>query len=219
MDIEGLGRKTVSQLVDLGKVSQPSDLASLTKEDMLELDLFAERSADNFVHAVEEAKGSRTADRLLFGLGIPMVGQVGARLLLSRFKTFSELAGAAVDEMVAIHGIGPEIAGQVRSFFQEPGNREETEKLWKIFRPLAVPGYERDDLAGKTFVLTGALEGFTRDEAKARIEALGGKATGLVSKNTDYVVAGADPGSKLEKARELGVTVLDEEQFREMIEK
>ncbi len=217
MDIEGLGRQTVSQLVDLGKVTFPSDLGSLEKDDLLELDLFADKSAENFVKAVVEGKGTRTSDRLLFGLGIPMVGQVGAQLLMSRFNDFGQLAEATEEEMLAIHGIGPEIAGQVSSFFQGPENLREAERLWAMFTPQSVAAPYSTDLAGKTFVLTGALDKFTRDEAKKLVQGHGGKVTGSVSKKTDYVVAGADPGSKLTKAEELGVTVLSEADFVELL--
>ncbi|UCF88932.1 MAG: NAD-dependent DNA ligase LigA [bacterium] len=219
MDIEGLGMRTVSQLVERGKVAVPSDLDSLTKEDLLDLDLYADKSAENLLKAIAGAKRSRTADRLLFGLGIPMVGRVGAKLLMGRFQTPADLVNASEEEMLRIHGVGPEIASQVRSFFQESGNLAEAEKLWNIFQPLPVSGSERDDLAGKIFVLTGTLDNYSRDEAKERIEALGGKVTGSVSRKTDYVVAGADPGSKLEKARELGVKVLTEKEFLKLIEK
>jgi DNA ligase (NAD+) len=217
MDIEGLGRKTVSQLVDLGKVTFPSDLGYLVKDDLLELDLFADKSAENFVKAIVEAKGTRTSDRLLFGLGIPMVGQVGAQLLMSRFMDFGLLAEATEEEMLAIHGIGPEIAGQVSSFFQGPGNLQEAGRLWAMFTPQTVSAPHSMDLAGKTFVLTGTFDNFTRDEAKKLVQGQGGKVTGSVSKKTDYVVAGADPGSKLTKAEELGVTVLSEDEFVELL--
>jgi len=219
MDIEGLGMRTVSQLVDGKKVSVPSDLAALTKEDLLDLELYADKSADNLLYAIAATKGAMTSDRLLFGLGIPMVGQVSARLLMARFQTLADLVDAEEESMLAIHGIGPEITGQIRSFFSEPGNVEEAGKLWAIFEPQAVPGAETKDLAGKTFVLTGALDRFTRDEAKELIEKRGGKVTGSVSKKTSYVVTGADPGSKLEKAREMGITVLTEEEFKEIIGK
>ena len=217
MDIEGLGMKTVSQLVDSNKVSVPSDLSALTMDDLLSLDLYADKSAQNLLDAIADAKGSRTSDRLLFGLGIPMVGRVSARLLMGRFKTVDGLTGADEENMLAIHGVGPEIARQVHSFLKEPGNVEEAGKLWDIFQPQEVSVPESGNLAGKTFVLTGALERFTRDEAKGRIESMGGKVTGSVSKKTDYVVAGTDPGSKMGKAREIGVKVLSEEEFREMI--
>jgi len=217
MDIEGLGMRTVSQLVESEKVHVPSDLDTLTKEDVLELELYAEKSARNLLDAIEGAKGSRTADRLLFGLGIPMVGSVGAKLLMRHFATLEDLAGAGEERMLAIRGVGPEIAGQVASFFREPGNLLEAEKLWRVFRPLPVSGHERDVLTGRTFVLTGALEGFTRDEAREMIEAAGGKVTASVSKKTDYVVAGTDPGSKLRKAREIGVKVISEDELLELL--
>jgi len=217
MDIEGLGMKTVSQLVDRGKVTVPSDLESLTMESLLELDLYAEKSAHNLLEAIEGAKRSRTSDRLLFGLGIPMVGKVGARLLMSRFAAISDLAGAEEETMLQIRGIGPEITGQVLSFFAEAGNLEEAGRLWRIFEPRAVSGPEEADLDGKTFVLTGTLERYTREEAKEKIENRGGIVRGSVSARTDYVVAGEDPGSKMGKALELGIKILSEEEFLEMI--
>jgi len=217
MDIEGLGIRTVSQLVDQGKVNLPSDLDALTKDALMDLELYAEKSSVNLLDSIGEAKKSRTSDRLLFGLGIPMVGRVGARLLMARFQTLANLMAADEENMLQIHGIGPEITGQVSSFFLEPGNAEEAERLWAIFQPLSVSGPETDDLVGKTFVLTGTLENFTRSEAKERIENRGGKVTGSVSKKTDYVMAGKDPGSKLEKAVKLGVEILTEEEFLKLI--
>jgi DNA ligase (NAD+) len=219
MDIEGLGMKTVSQLVDREKVTIPSDLDSLTMDSLLELELYADKSAQNLLDSIEAAKRSRTSDRLLYGLGIPMVGKVGAKLLMSRFQTLNDLAGADEEAMLKIRGIGPEITGQVLSFFRETGNLEEARKLWSIFEPRAVSGPEVADLAGKAFVLTGTLERYTRDEAKKKIENRGGKVTGSVSSRTDYIVAGHEPGSKMAKARNLGVTVLDEDEFEEMVGK
>jgi DNA ligase (NAD+) len=218
MDIEGLGMRTVSQLVDRKKVTVPSDLNTLTKDDLLDLELYADKSADNLLDSISEARRSRTTDRLLFGLGIPMVGKVGARLLMGRFQALADLMNADEEEILNIHGIGPEIAGHVRSFFMEPGNREEANKLWDIFQPQAVSGPETSDLAGKTFVLTGTMEKYTREEARQKIENRGGRVTGSVSKKTDYVVAGTDPGSKMEKAREMGVKVLTEKEFLDLIE-
>ena len=218
MDIEGLGMKTVSQLVDREKVTVPSNLEALTKDDLLDLELYADKSAENLLDSIREAKRSRKADRLLFGLGIPLVGKVGARLLMSRFQTFPELSVAPEEEMIQIHGIGPEMAGQVVSFFRETGNAEEAGRLWDIFQPQAVSGPETTDLSGKTFVLTGTMEKYTREEGRQMIENRGGKVTGSVSKKTDYVVAGADPGSKLEKAKELEIEVLTEKQFMKLIQ-
>ncbi|UCF31271.1 MAG: NAD-dependent DNA ligase LigA [bacterium] len=217
MDIEGLGMKTVSQLVDGGKVKLPSDLYTLTMEEVLQLDLYAEKSAENLLKALESTRGTRTADRLLFGLAIPLVGIVVARILMGAFSTVEDLLNANEERMVAIAGIGPEIAYQVRAFLSEPGNRSEARILWEILSPLTVSGPETTDLAGKTFVLTGTLESFARSEAKVRIENRGGKVTGSVSSKTDYVVAGADAGSKLDRARELGVQVLNETEFLALI--
>ncbi len=217
MDIEGLGMRTVSQLVDNGKVKLPSDLYALTKEDLLQLQLYAEKSTENLLAALESTKQTRTADRFLFGLAIPLVGRVVARALMGAYTTIADLVHASQEQMTEIAGIGPEIAAQVSSFFSDPRNRAEAIKLWEILLPRAVSGPETHDLAGKTFVLTGALERFTRSEAKERIENRGGKVTGSVSSKTDFLVAGGDPGSKLEKAMELGVQILDERQFLELV--
>ena len=217
MDIEGLGMRTVSQLVDRKMVAFPSDLASLTAEDLLALDLYAEKSAANLVMAVEAARGSISADRWLFSLGIPLVGRVVARLLMERYTTPADLMEATEEDMNLISGIGPGIAASVRAFFGEPRNRAEAEKLWEIFQPSPVYAPETGNFQDMTFVLTGSMERLTRREAKEVIEDRGGRVTGSVSRKTDYVVAGADPGSKLDKAVELGVKILNEDGFLKLM--
>lgn len=219
MDIEGLGMKTVSQLVDRDMVRVPSDLYGLGSDDVLHLELFADKSARNLIDAIQGTIQNRYSDQLLFALGIPLVGKVVSRLLMAYHKSLDDLIWASEQEgrLAEIPGIGPEIEAQVRSFFKELRNRDEAKKLWRIIKPLAVPGPETTSLVGKTFVLTGTLERYTREEARQKIENRGGKVTGSVSKKTDFVVTGTDPGSKLEKARELGVKDLKEKDFLEMI--
>ena len=218
LDIEGLGTRTVSQLVDRGLVNDPADLYKLNRGQILDLDLFAEKSADNLLASLERSKDTTWA-RLLFALGIPLVGSHVARVLARRFSTPDDLQRAGEEELTAVHEIGPGIAQSVAAFFAEAENRNVIQRLLAAgIRPAAEGGAKGTSLEGRTFVLTGALEGFTRVEARERIESMGGRVTASVSKKTDYLVAGADPGSKLEKAGELGVEVLDEEAFRRLLE-
>jgi DNA ligase (NAD+) len=219
MDIEGLGRKTVSQLVDRGMVSDPADLYSLTKEKIFSLDLFAEKSADNLLESLEKSKDTNWA-RGLFSLGIPHVGRYVARVLASQYTTPADLMYVSAENLQEIPEVGPSIAVSVKAFFNEQVNQNVLQRLqkagvqWHMGERQSI-GIAFDD---KNFVLTGTLEEFTRDDVTERIQALGGRVTTSVSKKTDFVVAGTGPGSKLEKARELGITVLTEAEFREMIE-
>jgi DNA ligase (NAD+) len=217
MDIEGLGMKTVSQLVDRGIVDDPADLYAMTKEEILDLDLFAEKSAANLLESLERSKDTTWA-RLLYSLGIPLVGTHVAKVLAARFTTPDDLSRAAAEDLIGIDEVGPGIAQSVTAFFGEDRNIEVLERLENAgVRTRPVSGTGKGGLEGKNFVLTGAMERYTREEARELIENLGGRVTGSVSSRTDYVLAGADPGSKLEKARELGVTVLSEEDFEKMI--
>ncbi|MEZ4649262.1 MAG: NAD-dependent DNA ligase LigA [Candidatus Eisenbacteria bacterium] len=226
LDIEGVGDSLVEQLVDRGLVTDPTDLYSLRKEALVELERMGDKSAQNIVTAIEASRTPSLA-RFVLGLGIKHVGGTAARLLAERFGSLDALKNATEEEMVETPGIGPEIAGSVRRFF----SREETLALLAKFeRAGVVPltqepvlphsGGDDDDapLAGKTFVLTGTLARRTRDEAAEAIRALGGKVTSSVSKKTDFVVAGEAAGSKLEKAQNLGITVLDEAAFESLLE-
>jgi DNA ligase (NAD+) len=211
MDIEGVGEKIVDQLVTHGLVRRPSDLYALTKDQLVNLERMGELSATNLVSAIEASK-ARPLDRALMALGVPMVGESTARDLARYFGSLDAIMGATVPELTGVPGVGDNVAQAVRAFFDEPGNVEEIERLRA--RGVQFPGGARvangTAFVGKTFVLTGTLPTLSRDAAKARIEAAGGKVTGSVSKKTDYVVVGADAGSKLEKAVELGVPTLDE---------
>ena len=218
MDIEHLGDAVAAELVDRGLVSDFADLYRLTAEHVMRLEGFAERSAKNLVEAIAASRGRGLA-RLLGGLGIPGVGEHVARLLADRFQRLDSLAKASADEIGRVRGIGPEIARSVARFFADKGNRRMIERLAaagvSTVERRAASG--RGPLAGKTFVLTGALEGLTRDAAKDLIERAGGRVTDAVSRKTDYLVVGAEPGDKLDEARHFGVRELDERAFAALV--
>jgi DNA ligase (NAD+) len=212
LDVDGLGEKLVDQLVERGLVQRVSDVFALDAETLAGLERMGEKSAENLVAALARAKQTTLA-RFLIALGIRHVGEGVAELLAGHFGDLDPLLAASREELEAVPGVGPTIAESVARFFADARNHAEVEKLRErgVRWPKA-PARRRGEgpLAGKTFVLTGTLAGMSRADAKERIEARGGKVSGSVSKKTDYVVAGSDPGSKLERARELGVEVLDE---------
>jgi len=219
LDIEGLGEETAKLLVERGLVEVVPDLFDLRPEQLTPLEGFAETSANNLVGAIDAARSTELS-RFLHGLGIPEVGVAVARDLAAHFGSMEALRGADEESLQEVPGVGPVMAGRIVEFFAEPHNAANLDRLLAEMRELRAPPRPRSDggLAGKTFVFTGGLAQMSRDEAKRRVEALGAKATGSVSGKTDYVVAGEDPGSKLEKAKELGVTVLDEAAFLELLE-
>jgi DNA ligase (NAD+) len=214
MDIEHLGEAVVEQLVERGLVQDFADLYRLTVAQLTELERLAEKSATNLVSAIAASRGRGLA-RVLYALGIRFVGERAARLLADHFGSIERVASATVEEISEIHGIGPRIAESVRLFFDQPANQKAVEHLREVGVVLeeATRSAGPKPLAGKTFVLTGTLDRMSRDEAKARIARLGGRVTSSVSRKTDYVVAGAEAGSKLEDAKRLGVAVLDEAAF------
>jgi len=220
LDVDGLGEKLVEQLVDGGFVSRVSDVFALERDTLIGLERMAEKSADNLLAALERARET-TLPRFLVALGIRHVGAGVADLLAAHYGDLDPLMAADREELEGIPGVGPTIAESVARFFSEERNRAEVERLrrlgvrWPAGRPRVA---RKGPLAGKSFVLTGALEGLTRDEARERIEAAGGRVTSSVSRKTDYVVAGAEPGSKLRKAEELGVAILDQEGFEKLFE-
>ncbi|MEK7294326.1 MAG: NAD-dependent DNA ligase LigA [Nitrospirota bacterium] len=221
LNIEGLGKKTVAQLVEEKLVNNLADLYRLKKEQLLELDGFADRSASLLLNAIEHSK-EVSLDRFLMGLGIRQVGQHIARVLAEHFKTLDAIMVADRETFESVHEIGPEIAASLESYFKEGHNRKVIEQLRTLGLSVEdVPQISQDarPLAGKTFVFTGGLERFGRDEAKRRVEQLGGRAASSVSKQTDYVVAGPDAGSKLNQAKKLGVKILTEAEFAALIEK
>ena len=220
MDIEGLGEKLIDQLVSSGLVSRFADLYELTVEKLAALERMGQKSAENVVAAIQESK-SRSLARLLNALTIRHVGTRVASILAERFQTMSALQTATVDELSEVDEVGPIIAESVYNFLHNEHGTETIESLAAAGVNLGVQE-EKDSapvqkpLAGKTFVVTGTLENFTRDEIQELIERLGGRATSSISKSTDYLVAGEKAGSKLEKAKKLGVTVLTESEFDAM---
>jgi DNA ligase (NAD+) len=220
MDIEGLGDKLVDQLVDGGIVRTLPDLYKLGVAKLAALERMADKSAANLVAAIEASKHATLA-RFLYALGVRHVGEATAKDLARHFGALDRLLDASVDELLQVRDVGPVVAQSIRTFFDQPHNREVVEQLraagvhWDEHD--GAPPSARLPLAGKTFVLTGTLPTLTRDEAKAMLEAAGAKVAGSVSKKTDYIVAGDAAGSKLDKARELGVAVLDETELRELL--
>lgn len=214
LDIEGLGEETAKLLVEQELVRRVPDLFELTADQLMELEGFAELSATNLVSAIDAARSTELA-RFLHGLGIPEVGVAVARDLARAFGTMDALRAADEETLVRVDGVGPIMAGRIVEFFAEPHNAANLDRLLSYMRELTAPDrpVEGGALDGKTFVFTGGLDSMSRGDAKKRVEALGAKATGSVSKKTDYVVAGTDPGSKLDKAESLGLTVLDEAGF------
>ncbi|HZR67262.1 MAG TPA: NAD-dependent DNA ligase LigA [Terriglobales bacterium] len=217
MNIDGMGDALVNQLTERGIVKDIADLYKLTKEKLLSLERMGDKSAENVLREIDNSK-KLPLERVIYGLGIRFVGERTAQFLAEHFGDMSALEKATEEELQQVEEVGPRIAKSIVEFFAEPKNRELVEELRAA--GLTFKGKKRERgtrLAGKTFVLTGTLANYTRDEAKKMIEDAGGKVAGSVSKKTDYVVAGSDAGSKLEKARELGVQVLDEEGMEELV--
>jgi len=222
MDIEGLGEAMVDQLVERALVRDPADIYFLTKEQLLSLERMGDKSATNLLSAIAGSK-RQPLDRLLFALGIPHVGAHVAEVLASRFSSLEDIQRASAEELSEIEGIGPVIAQSIAVFFRQEQTAQVMEKLRRAGvapparRRAAAPA--KGPLAGKSFVFTGELTGFTREEAEELVRRRGGRASSSVSKKTDYVVVGESPGSKYQKAQDLGVTIIDEAAFRRLIEK
>ena len=220
LDIEGLGDRLVEQLVDAGIVHTPADLFKLGLGSLAALDRMADKSATNVLAALERARNT-TLERFIYALGIRHVGESTARDLARHFGGIDAVMNASEDELLQVSDVGPVVAASIQRFFAEPHNREVVDALraagvrWTEGPP-AKPA--AGALAGRTFVLTGTLPHWTREQARERIESAGGKVAGSVSRKTDYVVAGAEAGSKLDRARELGVAILDEDQLKTLLE-
>jgi DNA ligase (NAD+) len=213
MDIDGLGEENVRRFLSEKLIADSADLYELTADRLSELEGFGEISASNLIQSLEASK-QQPFERVLYGLGIPGVGYVNARNLARHLRSMDALLGASEDELVAVEGIGPIMATTIAETLSEDRTRELIERFRGHGLKMEEEGPAapvEGPLVGKTLVLTGTLPNLTREDATQRIEAAGGKVTGSVSKKTDYLVAGADPGSKFTKAQELGTEVLDED--------
>ena len=217
MNIDGMGDALVTQLTDRGMVKNVADIYKLTKPDLLSLERMGDKSAQNVLDEIEASK-KLPLGRVIFGLGIRFVGERTAQFLAEHFGSIDALMNASLEELEDVNEVGPRIAESIREFFDEPRNRELIKRLRDAGLTFAGKKRERGTkLAGKTFVLTGTLAKYSRDEAKKLIEDAGGRVSGSVSKKTDYVVAGSDAGSKLDKAKELGVLVIEEAEMEKLI--
>jgi DNA ligase (NAD+) len=218
MDIDGLGSKIVDQLVDKQVVHTVADLYGLTMEDFLNLERLAEKSSQNLLDAIEKSKQTTLA-RFVYALGIRHVGEHVARVLAARFTTMEEIEEASVEELMEVDEVGPRVAESIRNFFGEPRNKEVVDNLTARGVRYIKPARRRarGALEGKVFVFTGGLRTMKRGDAKRLVEERGGTAASSVSKKVDYVVAGEDPGSKLDRARELGLEIISEEEFKNML--
>jgi DNA ligase (NAD+) len=218
MNIDGMGDALVNQLTDRGLVKNVADIYKLTKADLLSLERMGDKSAQNILGEIDNSK-TLPLERVIYGLGIRMVGERTAQFLAEHFGSMEALETATVEELQNVNEVGPRIAESIVEFFSIAANRKLVGRLREAGLTLTGKRKERGTkLAGKTFVLTGTLSHFTRDEAKKMIEDAGGKVTGSVSKKTDYVIAGADAGSKLDKAKDLGVKVVDEKEMEKILD-
>ena len=217
LNIEGMGDSLVNQLVESGMVKDVADIYSLTEADLMKLERMGKKSADNILNEIEGSK-KLPLERVIYGLGIRFVGERTAQFLAEYFGSIEALMAASEEELQQVNEIGPRVSAAIREFFDEPKNVALVKRLEKAGLKFTGEKKQRGTtLAGKTFVLTGTLPTYSRDEAKKMIEDAGGKVAGSVSKKTDYVVAGEDAGSKLDKARELGVAVIDEKEMEKLV--
>ena len=222
MDIEGFGDKLVEQLVERDWIKSPADIYALTREQLAGLERMGEKSAANLIDAVEKSKRT-TLPRLLYALGIPQVGEATALALAQNFGKLEQLLQADAARIQQVPDVGPIVAALVAAFVASPEHRAVIQRLqdlgvsWPDVEPLPTVASD-DTLVSQTFVVTGTLESMTREEAQEALIGLGAKVSKSVSKKTSYVVAGSEPGSKLQKAEELGVAVLDEKGFLALLE-
>ena len=218
MDIEGLGVKLIDQLVDKGLIKDVADIYYLEKEQLIELERMADKSAQNIIDAIEASK-TKPLSKFLYALGIRHVGETTAEDLARRFSRLDDFFHLSEEDLREVEGIGPEVSASVYQFFRDRKNKESIERLKKagvkLIESPKVTGKAK--LTGKTFVFTGALKSFGRDEARIIVESMGGMTASSVSKKVDFVVVGEDPGSKFDKAKELGIKTLTEEEFKKMI--
>jgi DNA ligase (NAD+) len=219
MNMDGVGPQTIDALMDAGLIADPADLYFLKKEDVLNLDRFAEVSAQNLIDAIQSRR-SVPLSKFIYGLGIQHVGEETARVLAQHFHTLNAVAAASEEELTQVPDVGPVVARSIAEWFAKPYNREMLEKFEKAGLDIQqVKGPAKGPLSDKSFVVTGTLDSMGREEAEEKIRQRGGKVSGSVSKATDYVVVGADPGaSKITAAKKHGTQILDEEEFRKMLE-
>jgi DNA ligase (NAD+) len=216
MNIEGMGEALVNQLADAGLVKDIADIYELNKTKLLTLERVGDKSAENLLGEIEQSR-KLPLERVIYGLGIRFVGERTAEFLSEHFGSMDALMDASIEELQEVNEVGPRIAASIHEFFAEPRNRKLVERLRKYLTFTGKKRQRGTALAGKTFVLTGTLANYSRDAAKKLIEDAGGKVSGSVSKKTDYVVAGDDPGSKLDKAKELGVKVVNEAEMEKLV--
>ena len=218
MDIDGLGPAVIGQLLERGLIHDVADLYQLQREEIVNLDKMGEKSADNLLRALEQSKENGLS-KVLFGLGIPLIGQRAAKLLAENFGSIEALSGASIEQISQVQDIGEKSAQSLKEFLEEEKNQQVIGRLQAAGVRMEEEMRERADsrFAGLTFVITGTLEHYKRDEVKEIIENFGGKVAGSVSKKTSYVLAGSEAGSKLEKAKKLDVEIIDEKAFEEML--
>ena len=219
MDIDGLGVKLIDQLVDTGLVKDVADLYTLRKEQLIELERMADKSAQNIIDAIEDSK-EKPLSKFLFALGIRHVGEHISEVLAQRFPRLDDFFHLSEEDLMKVEEVGPEVAASVVRFFRDRKNKESVERLKRAgLKVIEAAAGKKGRLADKIFVFTGTLPSYGRDEARSLVESLGGKTTSAVSKKVDFVVAGEDPGSKLERAKELGIKILTEGEFEKLIGK
>jgi DNA ligase (NAD+) len=207
----------VNQLTDRGLVKDVADIYKLTKSQLLSLERMGDRSAENVLREIDNSK-KLPLERVIYGLGMRFVGERTAQFLAEHFGSIDDLMNASEEELKKVAEVGPAIAKSIVEFFAEPRNRELVRELRAAGLKMSGEKKERGtQLAGKTFVLTGELENYSREQARKMIEDAGGKVTGTVSKKTDYVIAGPGAGSKLDKAKSLGISVINEDQFKNLV--
>jgi DNA ligase (NAD+) len=217
MDIEGLGVKLIDQLVDKGLVKDVADIYYIERKQLIELERMAEKSARNIIDAIDASK-TKPLSKFLYALGIRHVGETTAEDLARRFSRLDDFFRLSEEDLREVEGIGPEVSASVVQFFRDKKNKESIERLKKAGVTVIEPKVKgKAKLAGKTFVFTGALKSFGRDEARNIVESLGGMTASGMSKKVDFVVVGEDLGSKFDKAKELGIKTLTEEEFKKMI--
>jgi DNA ligase (NAD+) len=217
MDIEGFGVKLIDQMVDKGLVTDVADIYYIEKDQLIALERMAEKSAQNIIDAIEKSK-TKPLSKFLYALGIRNVGETTAEELARRFTRLEDFFHISEENLMEVEGIGPEVAASVHQFFGDKKNRESIDRLRKAGVKVIEPKLkEKGKLVGKTFVFTGTLKALGRDEARNLVESMGGVTASSVSKKVDYVVVGEDPGSKFDKAKELGIKTLTEEEFKKLI--